>query len=111
MEKKKDFINKYNNEETLKAYVGIFIILLSIPLVILNGFVIQTLWGWFISDFFGIKALTLPIAIGLAIFINLFKSKLEKGFETLKDYLATLFYMILNPVIALILGYIVHLFT
>jgi len=27
MEKKKDFINKYNNEETLKAYVGIFIIL------------------------------------------------------------------------------------
>jgi len=83
--------------------------ILIIPLIIFNSVVIKILWGWFISDFFGIKELTIPVAIGISILFGMFKTHKSQKQED-SDIYKDLIVPILVPIFALIFGYIVKSF-
>ena len=52
--------------------VGIGLLAIA-PLAVLNGWVITVMWGWFITPQFGLVAPSLVNAIGLALFVGLFR--------------------------------------
>jgi hypothetical protein len=43
-----------------------------IAATIWEGFVIAKLWAWFVVPVFGLTALTIPVAIGLACLLSVF---------------------------------------
>ena len=88
-----------------------FTILSTIVTAIFAGFVLMTLWDWFIVYSFGVKSLSLVEAIGVGLFLNFFKRlpspKENVTFESVvKDTFEKIF------VLALLLGvsFIVTLF-
>ena len=38
--------------------------------VVLDGFVLSCLWAWFVVPYFGVKALSVPFAIGLMLVVR-----------------------------------------
>jgi len=46
-------------------------ILLSIPILLYQGYVATQLWSWFVVPTFQVPGLSIPIAIGLCILMNL----------------------------------------
>lgn len=94
------FLNK--DKFTILTIIGIFLI---IPLsAILNGFLLMSLWFWFITPL-GVIPLTLPHAIGIGIIANLFKKNVtDKDLDKLVMENAVFLGVIY------LFGYIVHLF-
>lgn len=74
--------------------------------VVLNGYVLSVLWGWFIVPVFGLPALTIPVAIGIALVISFLTHQLNlnDGDETGWKQLAFSF---LHPLLTLLAGWIV----
>ncbi len=66
----------------------------------------MVLWGWFISPTFSTHSLSLTQAIGLNIFISLFTARSNSGTDRLER--RVIYYLTL--LVALGLGWIVHLF-
>ena len=64
------------------------------------------LWGWFISPTFDLTSLSLTQAIGLNIFISLFTAR----FSLEGDQFSRRVIFFLTLLVALGLGWIVHLF-
>lgn len=74
--------------------------------ILFGGFVTMVLWGWFISPTFNVHELNLIQSIGLNIFISLFTARSNSGadqFERRVVYYLTL-------IVALGIGWIIHLF-
>ena len=47
------------------------ILLIVLPFsLILNGLVLKKLWGWFVVANFGLKPLSIPSAIGIALIVS-----------------------------------------
>lgn len=46
--------------------IGLITLIVISP--ILNGLVIVKLWEWFVSGYFGVKQLTIPVSVGLTIY-------------------------------------------
>lgn len=76
---------------------------------VIQGFVLSVLWRWFISSQFGVKAISVPVAVGLSVLIGLLTN------ETDVDPVNTSFsYAVLNGFIqsmvlsslALIIGWV-----
>lgn len=74
------------------------------------GFLIQKFWEWFIIPMFGLRVLSLPMAMGLGLFVQLITGRFngksdskDTAFELIAEQLGTY-------TIALFIGYIVHLF-
>lgn len=88
--------------------IGLIVLGLLVPLALLRGFVLQTLWGWFVVPVFGAPALSLMIAIGLGLLVSLLEP-ITPPIPTkhIPRYLAIAF---LNPLLILICGWIAHLF-
>ena len=91
-----------------------FLIILGVlalfPLIsIYRGFVLCKLWVWFITPIFNCRPLTLAEAIGFSIvvyFLTPTNSQASKEKWDLKMKVQ----MALGPLIALGIGYVVHLF-
>lgn len=77
-----------------------------IPLAVTwKGYVLAKLWGWFIVDKFGLPALTVAQAIGLAIVVGMFTYiKTDDKDEAWKPYAIAF----LGPLISLFAGWIVQ---
>ena len=74
--------------------------------ILFGGFVTMVMWGWFISPTFNVHELNLIQSIGLNIFISLFTARSNSGadqFERRVVYYLTL-------IVALGIGWIIHLF-
>lgn len=90
--------------------------LVMIPLILIYGtftkaFVLMKFYGWFILPIF----ITLPIFtfwqwVGLALFIQLFKSSGESIKDEYKDKKTLWFKIILGPWLVLLIGYLFYLF-
>jgi hypothetical protein len=53
-----------------------FLLLLAVaPSAMWSGFVAVKIWAWFIVPQFGLRPLTIPIAIGLALFVSFWFKK------------------------------------
>lgn len=115
---------------TLVGFVLLGIIVATISLIV-SGFALSTLWGWFVVPILGFPKLTLAAAIGIVIMINLlikkndtkeeeeeekeeekkdkkgFKKYVEKKVDAMGQKCQCL---LANSMIALSIGWIVHLF-
>ena len=94
-----------------------YVFALMVIATILSGFVIQIMWGWFITPLFDIYPPTIAQAIGLSLFVGAMRpsaasAKSETGKDTsaLESVFTAAFVTIGQPLILLFLGYIVTLF-
>jgi len=78
--------------------------------VLLEGYVLSVLWGWFIVPVFSAPRLTVAYAIGLALLVGMLTHRVRKPEDTPE----TPFFLamsVINPVIFLVIGWIVKAFT
>jgi len=98
-----------DNAITCLAWIITFVI--AIVMTIIQGWVLTVLWGWFIVPIFHVPELTIAVAIGISIIISLFRNitPTPKN-QTLEEKIGMAVGIILSPFLALLFGYIVHLF-
>ena len=99
--------------------IGIFatFVVTSFVAWIWSGWVLTKLWHWFVVPFFEAHELRIPVAIGLAIIVGYLtkevspssKPKVEKSTSEHLIEFATI--AILKPLVAFVVGWIVHLFV
>jgi heme A synthase len=94
-----------------KFFTGLILIIIQ---VLLGGYVIMNLWGWFISSTFEITSLSLIQAIGLSFFIRwmITTQKFEEN-PPKTDFTLFMKKTLFGVVLALTtlgLGWILHLF-
>lgn len=93
-----------------KICFGIIVIIFS---CVVGGYVFKTLWAWFIVPTFNAPVLSIAQAIGIMSILNYTKPKTK---DTDKERTATevfvrgLFEVVLYAIVALLFGWIVHLF-
>ena len=81
--------------------------------IILNALVFAKLWAWFVVPFFGVKALTIPMAMGLSLMIKYltYTHVPEKEYESQLDAVRVAFARIIGiPMFVLLIGWIISLF-
>ena len=89
--------------------MGVMTIVMIVLSAIVNGYVFSQLWAWFVVATFGLTAITIPQAIGLAMVVGWFKTGLKqddslnefKGFTKLVYlFLAQVFTAIITLIVA-----------
>jgi hypothetical protein len=95
----------------LTGALGLFGVVLPL-LIIIDAYVLQILWGWFVVTTFAAPALSIPQAIGLSLVVNFFKHSVatHKPSGTKKSSLSFFGEVLFYPVLALIIGKIVTMF-
>lgn len=98
----------------------IIMLLVTIPLTFLRGWVFIMLWSWFVTPVFNLPMLNMPVSIGLCTIIAYFTSvvgldtatlKLELlGKSQTKVFTETVISSIIWSLMALGTGYVAHLF-
>lgn len=95
----------------------LFAIILLIPYsMLMNGWAITKLWGWFIVPF-GLPALTIPMALGIFTFVTYMTYRIDFaeakadaakgiGHVLVKSFTVSTF----KPLTAILMGWIIHLF-
>lgn len=87
------------------TWISIFILIgFLISLMCFHGYIISTLWGWFVVPL-GMKPITFVHGMGISVFVGLFKTTIDKTTLTRQEYIQAVF----KPFTVLILGWIVHL--
>jgi len=92
-----------------------FYLVLFVISMVLNGWVFQIFWEWFIVPIFDFQLLSVPQAIGLSLFLS-FGVVGARGWDTVKDtydssmekYFIHLFVCFFYPLFALSIGWIIH---
>jgi hypothetical protein len=77
-------------------------------LVILRGFALSVLWGWFLTPL-GLPEIGLAHAIGIALVVAMLTSR-QSDSEDKEKAFERLFQGFLVPLIALLFGWIIHAF-
>ena len=100
----------------MKAFGYFCTYLILLPLSItFSGYALSILWDWFIADQFGLRSISIPSAIGLALIIsyttyqydeNSTDDKISQGERILK----AVFIAIFRPSAVLLTGWIITLF-
>jgi hypothetical protein len=80
--------------------------------IIVRGFVLQTLWGWFVVTTFAMMALTIPQALGLSAIVVFLTYHINPRRAQKDDHTALemLFTSLIWSGMVLAMGWIVHLF-
>ncbi len=94
------------------GYITSFVAVVALG-SLLNGFVLSTLWGWFIvTAFTGMPALTLGRAVGVSMVVSYLTYHGSKGKEDDEEYGDWLLKRVSMTVVycglTLLIGYIVH---
>lgn len=102
-----------DNEEVYKScLVSILIMLAIVPMSILNGWVLSTMWGWFVVPTFKVAALGIAPAIGLSALVGYVCKHTNEDIknDNKKPVGERAIIAMLTPFFLLGVGYIVHLF-
>lgn len=89
-----------------KFILGTLLIVIS---VFLEGWVISVLWKWFIASTFSVQTISILQAIGMSLFISLYKKSDNIG-NDFKDFTTSILNGISKLAVTFITGYILHLF-
>ncbi len=73
-----------------------------------RGYVLSILWGWFAVPAFGLPALSIPLAIGVALITGMLAENSTTPKET--DAGTTIAKIVLGPALVLLVGWIVTKF-
>ena len=79
----------------------------------LNGWALSVLWGWFIVPTFGASKLEIAPAIGLAMVVSFLTAKFQmqdEGGDAKRRLVTHSVFVIIHPLLALAIGWIVQLF-
>ena len=101
---RRETIVRYGAREGAGSIASDFLFLIAD--ILFGGFCTMVLWGWFISPTFSLTTLSIAQAIGLNIFVSLFTARSNDGRDKLER--RVIYYLTL--LVALGLGWIVHLF-
>lgn len=85
-------------------------VLAHVVALLVNGFALKLLWGWFVVPTFGLPVLTFPIAIGIILVACIFTGAYNVALETEDGRLKIILASFLIPVYAVVVGFIVRLF-
>lgn len=100
-----------SNTETLGCWVALF----STPVSsLLHGFVMCQLWSWFVVPALHAPPLRIPFALGISLLATFLTTPIstKKSVETEdKPLLQICIETLLQPVMALAIGWIYHLFV
>jgi hypothetical protein len=104
-----------DNSETVgcigKVFLASAVILIG---ALVGGFVVSTLWAWFVVPTFGIQPISIAQAIGLALVISAFKETKQDDADKYKTFFEKVAYIaiasIMSAVILLAMGWVVKLF-
>ncbi len=97
--------------KTFLAVIGFLVTLILSP--IWMGYVLSTLWTWFVVPAFHTHPISIALAIGLSLVMGMFMSRYspdEEGKEK-KHFAYSMVYAFLYPLLALGMGAIVHAFA
>jgi hypothetical protein len=93
-----------------------FLVLMLLPLYIAfaamwEGYALSVLWGWFVVPMFGLPALSIPFAMGLALVVGLLTSH-RLGNEATDDskQWRMVWVAVMRPAMVLLIGWIVTKF-
>lgn len=75
--------------------------------MLLQGFVLKVLWAWFVVPTFGLNGLSLAAALGLSMMTSYLTHQYHKDDRSIGEQVL---YSILECVIALVIGWVIHLF-
>lgn len=78
--------------------------ILYVPLALFRGWVISLLWGWYVSDTFGLERLTVVQAVGLGILVFMFTARRDPDDDDRSLWL-NLAYAALFPALGLVFGW------
>lgn len=91
--------------------VGLATTALVVASMVLNAFVVQYLWLWFVIPLFGLSALSLIQAMGFGIVVAFMTKQPEVHYENLKkDSTSNTVVTFLRPLMYLGIAWIVQLF-
>ena len=92
-------------------FAVIFTVTIFGGMVLLNGFVFQTLWAWFIVPIFGLAALTVLQAVGVGLVVSFLTHQSDVQYKDLEeDSTKRLVVLVLRPLMILGVAWIVQLF-
>lgn len=96
--------------ESILKFLGT--IALAIGSTILKGFVLTKLWAWFLVPFFGLPAIGIALAVGIATLVGLLAFQLPSFNEAENDnyLLNSIVYGYVFPLVALLVGFTASLF-
>ena len=94
------------------ALIGIAGITAATTILLFNGFVLSTLWAWFAVTTFAVPAMSIPVAMGLSLFVTVLLKHCMNDVElkTAKQCVTHLADMVTVPAVALFYGFIITLF-
>ena len=81
-------------------------------LSIWEGFVFMKLWAWFVVPMFGLPALTIPVAIGIALLVGFLTHQRngESDADPMDYAVKSFSHGFVNSGVVLLIGYIVTFF-
>ncbi len=92
----------------LVALIGL-VLIIAIAAV-WSGLVLSILWGWFAVPTFGLPPLSIPAAIGVSMIASYLTYQYGLKAEDDKDATKALMNVALRPLVALMVGWVVHQF-
>ena len=89
----------------------IIVVPVAVAGTFIDGWAMVTLWRWFVMGAFGLVALQMKTAIGIALIFDLFKSRYVNYNKPMKKLLPTFLFMaLIFPLTAVGFGWLVLLF-
>jgi len=82
----------------------------TILVYLLYGFVLSTLWGWYVEPAFNIPGLNIPEPTGITIIIGFLTSNYNE-IKPDTNLVARGTYGLTNPLFALLAGWVIHFFV
>jgi hypothetical protein len=96
----------------MEAIAVVFLFLgITIPLVLLRGWVLSVLWGWFVVTIFHLPPLGIAQAIGISIVITTFFTTTAPNTDKKRDWWEPLIEGFIAPLMGLGMGFIVKQFV
>lgn len=81
-----------------------------------GGYILSILWGWFLVPAFHIPSISIALAIGLSVIVHMLTNESSSTDSSSKDkgvaevLVHAFTYSFVSPLVALIIGAIVHTF-
>ena len=90
----------------------VILLLIDVVLYLLNGFVLKTLWGWFMVPVFHLPNLSLAAAIGVGIVISLLcnSAPADSDKEISDQVTSVISHSLVRAIFALAAGWVTHQF-